>query len=55
MLDILLVEANHVIDVISTGPPRISVLSSSSAAAKMLASLGGTETDVQDIPRRRPA
>ena len=46
---------NHIIDVITTAPPAISVSSAHQYAARSLAALGGTQPDLKDIPRRRSA
>jgi hypothetical protein len=44
---------NHIINVISTAPPSILVSSPQRDAARMLAQLGGSQADLEDIPRRR--
>ena len=46
---------NHIVDVIATAPPAISVSSARRYAVRRLAELGGTQPDVEDIPRRRSA
>jgi hypothetical protein len=43
---------NHVIDVIATAPPHITV-GHPEHPGSILAMLGGTQRDLQDIPRRR--
>jgi hypothetical protein len=45
---------NHVVDVIATGPPLISLSSPRGDAARRLAELGGSQPDLKNIPRRRP-
>jgi len=45
---------NHIVDIIATGPPLISVSSPQRDAARRLAELGGSQPGLKNISRRRP-
>lgn len=44
---------NHIIDVNATGPPSIDSITAHETAARALSNFGGSQPDLQDIPRRR--